>query len=313
MCIKIDLALETALRRVSRLAVMLLLFGAAGLLPNVCFAGAGDAAGAAEAIATTASSVAPAAGDDSSTMAEPAAPEPAIPAPHGSDRTRPYPAGFWGGLKLGAGLDASSLGVGGQLALQVMERANARVGFDWIKVSGTSSSGGVSYAGNVHLQSINANFDYFFFRNIHVSPGLLIYNWNHANESATIPGGQSFSLGNSSYESSVASPVTATGLVSLRRVAPELLVGMGNLIPRGRRRWDWEVEAGVAFQGAPKVGLGLSGIVCAPPNESGPTCDSAATDPGVQTNIPLQESKVSRELSVFRFYPVVSVGISYSF
>ena len=247
-------------------------------------------------------------------MSESVAPESSYPpAPAPDNKNRPYPAGYWGGLKLGAGLDVSSLGIGGQLALQVMDRANARVGFDWINVRGTSSSGGIAYAGNVHLQSINANFDYFLFRNVHVSPGLLIYNWNHASESAAIPGGQSFSFGNGAYESSTASPVTANGTVGLRRVAPELLVGMGNLVPRGLRRWDWEVEAGVAFQGAPKVALGLSGIVCAPPNESGPTCTDAATDPSVLSDAPIQEAKVSRELSIFRFYPVVAVGISYSF
>jgi hypothetical protein len=40
---------------------------------------------------------------------------------------------------------------------------------------------------------------------------------------------------------------------------------------------------------------------------------NAATNPSVQSDVRIQESKASSDASVFRFYPVVSVGISYSF
>jgi hypothetical protein len=69
----------------------------------------------------------------------------------------------------------------------------------------------------------------------------------------------------------------------------------------------------VAFQGSPKVSLGLSGFACIPPNSAGPTCANAATDPSIQASDLAQETKLEHKLSFMKFYPVLSLGISYSF
>lgn len=70
---------------------------------------------------------------------------------------------------------------------------------------------------------------------------------------------------------------------------------------------------GAAYQGAPTVSLALTGLACVPPTSAGPACVNAATDPTVKSNIASQQAKFSHDVSVFRFYPVVSLGFSYSF
>jgi hypothetical protein len=199
------------------------------------------------------------------------------------------------------------------LAVQVMQRANVRAGFNWFDYRGTLSNDGILYAGNLNLKSVNANFDYFLFRTFHVSPGLLIYDRNNARDSAAVPSGQKFVLGTTTYESSAFAPVNADAQLTLNKVAPELLLGIGNLVPRGRRRWSVEVEGGVAFQGSPNVSLAVTGFACVPPNNAGPSCTNAATDPTVQSNAQAQAAKLAHEGAIFRFYPVVSIGMSYSF
>jgi hypothetical protein len=269
-----------------------LLFGLACLAPNPCFGAPGDSAD--EAV-----SIAPA------PVSALAAPAPATP--------QALPSGNYGWFVWGIGVDTSSLGLGGQIAVQVLDRANVRVGFNGFDYHGTRTSGGILYAGNLNLVSANANFDYFLTRNFHVSPGLLIYDNNYGAEKFSIPSGEEFTYGNGTYESSSASPTTGTARLGLNKVAPEILFGWGNMIPRRGKRWSFEVDAGVAYQGSPRVALALNGFVCTPPNTAGATCTNAATDPSVQANIRIQEGKVSNEVSIFRFYPVVSFGISYSF
>jgi len=297
------------------LAAVALLFSLAGFFPNVCFAGTGDAAAAAGTLAASPASNAPAEAAFLPAAPEPAANQPAesSPSSRGTTQTRPAPAGACCWLQLGIGVDLSSLGISGQLAVQVLQRANVRVGFNWFDYRGTLNDDGILYAGNLNLKSVNANFDYFLFRSFHVSPGLLIYDRNNATDSASVPGGQRFVLGNTTYESSAFSPVDANARLSLNKVAPEVLFGIGNLIPRGRRRWSVEVEAGVAYQGAPNVSLNLSGFACVPPSNVGPSCTNAATDPTVQSDARAQAAKLAREGAIFRFYPVVSFGFGYSF
>ncbi|MGB6431030.1 MAG: hypothetical protein WBF06_10620, partial [Candidatus Acidiferrales bacterium] len=117
------------------------------------------------------------------------------------------------------------------------------------------------------------------------------------------------------YESSRSSPVAVDAGLTVNKVAPEILVGIGNLVPRGRdrRRWGIDFEGGVAFQGSPDVSLDLSGFACTPPNSEGPTCANTVTSPSIQASVLAQETKLDHKLSILKFYPVLSLGISYSF
>jgi hypothetical protein len=306
------------LRNASWVIAVALLFGVCGFLPKASLAATGDTPDQTAGVALSPAASPATAVEYSAAPTAPAASEPAAPAPDAPAAPTPatpqaLPSGNYGWFIWGVGFDASSLGLSGQLAVQIMERANVRVGFNWFDYHGTATSGGVLYKGDLRLESVNANFDYFVFRKFHVSPGLLIYNNNNGSETASIPAGETFTYGNTTYESSAASPALVNARLGLNKVAPEILFGYGNMIPRRGRRWAWEVEAGIAYQGSPKVALALTGFVCTPPNDAGPTCVNAATDPSVQSDVRIQEGKASSDASVFRFYPVVSVGISYSF
>jgi hypothetical protein len=297
--------------------VAALLLGVAGLLPNDCFAGTDDAAApaSADSVATAQASNAPAVAAAPSAAPVPSANLPADPPASSRDtsKTRPWPAGLCCRLQLGASVDVSSLGFGGQIAVRVLERANVRAGFDEFDYHGSLNNDGIFYSGDLNLKSANVNFDYFLFRSFHVSPGLLVYDRNNATDTASVPAGEKFILGTTTYESSAFSPVDANARLGLIKVAPEVLLGIGNMIPQGRRRWSVEVEAGVAFQGSPKISLNLSGFACVPPNDAGPSCTDTATDPTVQSNVRAQQIKLEGDATIFKFYPVVTIGFGYSF
>jgi hypothetical protein len=145
---------------------------------------------------------------------------------------------------------------------------------------------------------------------------VLLYNGNNLSANALVSGGQTFTVGGTQYESSSANPINAAFAANVDKVAPEILIGIGNLVPRGSRHWSINADFGVDYEGAPKIAFGVSGFACQPPNTSGPTCVNAATDPTVQGNVTAQQAKYNHDVSTkfyYRLWPVISTGFSYSF
>jgi hypothetical protein len=147
-------------------------------------------------------------------------------------------------------------------------------------------------------------------KGLHVSPGVLLYNGNNVNANASVPGGHTFTLSNTTYMSDPANPVTGTGKLSLYKAAPMLLVGIGNLVPRSGRHFSSSFEIGAAYQGPPRVALNFSGGVCDP---TGVFCRSISSDPTIQSNIAAEQAKLNKSASPYKFYPVLSFGFGYRF
>ena len=222
---------------------------------------------------------------------------------------------------MGIGVRFSTLGLGGEAAIRLANRINVRGGFSALSIHHNVTSNGIDYAGQARFRSAEAHVDIFLVGSLHVSPGLLVYNGNNANVNISIPGGRTFTIGGTTYESGDATsangPITGNLTVKFNRVAPEILIGTGNLVPRGHRRhWSINEDFGFEYEGSPKIGFGLAGSACVPPTSSGPTCANAATDPLVQSNIKAQQAKYNRNASAKFYYslwPVFSTGFSYSF
>lgn len=286
------------MRKLSLFAGVLLSF--VGFLPNVCLA---------QSESTLVSEGSNAAGVSAvSSAAVAAVPEPgAVPQAVGASRE----------ARVGIGVKISTLGIGGEVAVRVLRRANVRGGFNALGFSHSfTASNGIDYSGSLHLRSAEAHFDYFLFRSFHISPGAVLYNGNNVSANAFLPGGQTFTAGGTQYESSSANPVSASVTANVNRVAPELLLGVGNLVPRGRRHWSINAEFGVDYEGAPKIAFGVTGFACMPPSSSGPSCVNAATNTTVQTNVAAQQATYNHDVSTkfyYRLWPVLSTGFSYSF
>ena len=231
----------------------------------------------------------------------PASPQPASPEPLNSEGPR----------RIGVGAKISLLGIGGEAAVALTKRINVRGGFNFFNYSDTFNKDGISYGAQLAFRSAEAHLDLFPFAGaFHVSPGLLFYNDNHISANASVPGGQTFTLGGTSYISSAANPVTGTAKLGFNKVAPSIMVGFGNLIPRNRRRFSLSTEIGIAYTGAPKASLALTGIACSNPAL---ICVNAGTDPTVQSNVQSEVAKVNHDVSVLKIYPLASVGFAVNF
>ena len=215
--------------------------------------------------------------------------------------------------KWSADLKVSTLGPGAEVSTAIMRRANLRAGVNFFTYGLDQTKDGVTYGGELHLASSEAHFDWFpFGGSFHLSPGLLVYNGNHANATASVPGGKSFTLNNTTYISSPISPVAGTATLALNanKVSPAVLFGWGNLLPRGKGHFLYNVEAGVVFMGSPNAVLNLGGATC---NSNGTNCQNISANAKVQSDIQAQQTKINNDLSFFKYYPVISVAFGYKF
>lgn len=227
---------------------------------------------------------------------------PAAPPPPHQDRA----------AKIGIGAKMSLLGIGIETATPLSHRINLRGGFNFFNYSRGFNNDGIHYNATLNFRSAEAHLDWYVLGGFHISPGVLFYNGNKVTGNASVPSGQSFSLGGTEYESdpSGANPITGTGRLTFPKAAPSILVGFGNLIPRNGRHFGFNFEIGGEYQGAPTVGLNLQGTAC---NSSGLNCVNAATDPTVQSNIQAQEKKINHDLSPYKFFPQISLGFGINF
>ena len=213
--------------------------------------------------------------------------------------------------EIAVGGKVSTLGIGVEGALGVTDRSNVRAGFNFFNYSRTLTKHGIHYDGDLDLRSLQITYDYYLLRGVHVSPSLLVYNGNHADATATVPAGQSFSLGGTTYFSGQTNPVSGTGKVTVRNLAPAILFGFGNPVPRSGRHLAVNVDVGVVFQGTPTSKLNLTGSACVVNPTTG--CLNAATDPTVQQSIQKEQARIDSDVEPLKYVPVVSVGMSWKF
>jgi hypothetical protein len=211
----------------------------------------------------------------------------------------------------GVAAKVSTLGFGFDGAVPVAEQSNVRVGINFFSLNHDFDNDGITMAAQLKLRSVSAQYDWFpFAGSFHLSPGLMLYNGNRVEASAFTPGGTQFDLGGDTLLSSPSNPVHGNATIAFKRVAPSVVFGWGNVVPRGEKRWSIPVELGVVFSRAPTATLNLAGSACLP---NGSNCRNIATEPLLQADLREEEAKLNDDLSVLKIIPVISFGFGYSF
>lgn len=220
--------------------------------------------------------------------------------------------------RFGLAAGVSTLGATIQAATAVTRRSNLRFGFSDLSYNATSlmseigfpSNQTITYSTTLRLRSAEILYDQYFKGPFHISPGVMIYDGNKAGGNASVASGQYFTLGGVPYYSQAGNPIAGTWMIGSRKVAPMVLLGFGNLLPRSSRHFTVNFDLGVVFQGSPNAVLNLNGGACSGP---GSGCVNAATNSTVQANIQSEQTSIGSGLSAFKYYPVVSLTFGYKF
>lgn len=185
-------------------------------------------------------------------------------------------------------LKISTLGINCEGIRSFGSSFNARIGFSIFnyQYNGVEGEEDYKYDADLRLLSFSALADWYPFKSsIHLTGGALI-NLNEGD--LTLYPIKTYKIGGTLYTPQLLGNVSAK--VKLNRVAPYLGIGFG--MPTSGNHFTFSMDVGVIYQGAPKVDLTAKGLL-EPSAEQGPL---------IEDNI-----------KWFKFYPVISLGISYKF
>jgi hypothetical protein len=185
----------------------------------------------------------------------------------------------------GLGVRAGTTGLGVDYGWGVLPTLGARVGFSALKFNTDVDSGNVDYDAKLKIGMLSGLLDWSPLGPFRVSAGLV--------------GGSNKIDVNSQTASFTVNGTTHTGRLSGtvkpgHSVSPYLGVGYGNVWTKGV---NFYVDAGIVFQGSPKVDLTCTGSGCA----------------AAQGDIEAEERKLADELKRYKYYPVFNVGITIGF
>lgn len=204
-------------------------------------------------------------------------------------------------------------GIGFDVAMPVARKLNVRAGMDLFSYSFGFREEGADINAAFRLRSSHAALDWFpFGGRFRISPLMGFANNNQVHATALIPVGSSWSLNGQDYISSYADPLHGSGSVTFRKVSPGLSLGFGNMIPRTRSRVSFPVEAGFYYVGQPSLKIDFSGSACDPQYPASTGCQPVMQDPGFQKDLAAFIARNNHNLSYASFFPVFSVGFSYS-
>src|SRR5215471_1299763 len=212
--------------------------------------------------------------------------------------------------RFGLAFHASTLGLGGDAAFRIARPVNLRVGANTFHYSRNLTSDGVAYEGSLRLRSVETIVDWFpFSHSFHVGAGALFFNGNRVTAVATPPVGQILTSGTEAFISDPQNPLKGNAKSATHKIAPMVILGFGNLLPRNRHL-AYSVDFGVVFQGAPKSTFMVGGGACDP---TGEFCARAAEDSSIQADAQSARRDLDHHVSFLKYYPVISVEFGYRF
>ncbi|MEO6806963.1 MAG: hypothetical protein ABI286_01425 [Edaphobacter sp.] len=207
------------------------------------------------------------------------------------------------------GLKANTLGAGAELATPMAHNFNLRSSINAFAFDYPFSIDGLNYDARFHFKSSETVVDWFpLHGSFHISPGVLYFK-NALTATTVVGPGKSFTLGSQPFVNSVDDPVRGNATVIFpRKIAPMLLFGFGNIIPRSGRHLSFPIEFGAAYTGAGQISVKLVGTACTPQG-----CANFATNVEAQNHLKQEVHDLNEDLKRFPIFPIVSFGIAYHF
>jgi hypothetical protein len=188
-------------------------------------------------------------------------------------------------------LRAGSQGIGVEGVRSITDNLNIRVGGYYFHYTYDGGGGSLeyNYSAKVKFFSVGGFADWFpWANNFKVTAGLII-NLNKGDMDARPY--KTYTIGGDLYTPEKLGTLNAK--ITFNSVAPYLGVGYGNRLIAGSGL-RFSVDVGTYYQGSPSVALTANGLIK----------PSAAPD---------QEQKLEDNINWFKFYPIVSFGLSYNF
>ncbi len=193
------------------------------------------------------------------------------------------------------GVKAGTLGLGAEATVGLLPALNLRAGANTFSVDFETNTSDIDYDLEVDMLSFPVVIDLHPFKDsgFRISAGVL-FNKNKANAEGSSQ--SSYTIGGTEY--TAAELGTLTGKIDYNDLAPYVGIGWGNAVGKNKQ-WSFSFDFGVVFQGKPNIDLAANGPL--------------ASDPTFQANLTKEKQALEDELDDYKYYPVISLGITYKF
>ncbi len=187
-----------------------------------------------------------------------------------------------------------TLGFGVEATTPLTNQVNLRGGFNHWSTDDDGVKDDITYKVDVDLTTFGLMADWHPFNNgFRASAGLYV---NKSDLSMDASASATYTIGDTVYTAAEVGKLDGT--VDFDTIAPYIGIGWGNaLSSQGDLRFN--ADLGVLFQGGPDVNLTATG--------------TAASDPGFANDIAKEEKQLQDDVDDFEVWPVISIGVSYSF
>ncbi|MEW6331180.1 MAG: hypothetical protein AB1560_06955 [Pseudomonadota bacterium] len=193
---------------------------------------------------------------------------------------------------VGVNLKAGTLGLGVELTRSFGEKFSVGLGFNSYDIETTDSASDIDYDFDFELQSVALLANYHPFGGGFRVTGGALYNQNELKLTGR-PTGSTYVINGQTYTASQVG--TLNGTLVFDKTAPYLGLGWGN---RPGSRVGVAFDIGALYQGSPGLSLSATG---------------ALSDPALAADLERERRSAEEDLSDFKWYPVVSLGVYFHF
>jgi len=191
----------------------------------------------------------------------------------------------------GINLKAGSLGAGVELSKSLNDNFSVNLSFNAYNVKNTDNINGIDYDIKFDLESVGLLANYHPSGGVFRFTGGLMYDNNELKMLGKPTAGTTYTINGTNYTATQVGALD--GKLTFNKAAPYFGIGWGN---RPGEKWGFSADLGVLYQGSPDVSLTASGSV-----------------PGLAADLEEERQKAERDLSHYRWYPVLSLGVYFRF
>jgi hypothetical protein len=206
------------------------------------------------------------------------------------------PSAFANTGDVAIGLKGGTLGIGGEVTMNLVPSVNVRSGFNAYNYNGSATKSDIDYKYKLKLQTIPVLLDLHPIADsgFRLTSGILI---NNNRVTATGKSQLTYKIGDQTYSAGEAGDLT--GKIDFNKVSPYAGIGWGNAVGK-HSALTLSCDLGVMFQGTPEVSLNSTG-------------GSLSSNSAFQAELAKEVTKLKDSTNDFKYYPVVSIGVAYSF
>jgi len=199
------------------------------------------------------------------------------------------------------GLKIGTLGVGLDLSVPINNQFNVRLNLNGASYSDNSTEDGIDYEYDLDLLTAGVLLDYYPMEGSEFRvTGGVYYNGTELEMCGKPDATTGITIGNINYNATQIGSLNAK--VEFDEIAPYVGIGWGNSVKKGG--WSFSADVGLMYQGEPEVTL--TPIY-------GPAITNASLQAPIDAEVVREEAELQDTLNDYKIYPVISVGITYTF